>query len=273
MTAAPDLGIARALVEARRANGARVAPPSPPPQAAPRLATDAPAGSVIERQLVTPELLVIRLSKPGGFRFTPGQSVKLAIGDASHKYTIASAPGDPYLEFCIELVAGGALTPRLFALSAGDQVRIGGAAKGSLVLDEAASDHLMFATVTGIAPFISMLRHERRAPNPRRRFMLVHGASFADELVYRDELEAIVQSLPDAEYVPVISRPGEPRNRAFQGLTGRLPSVSDQLAERFGLARGHSRVYACGHPAMVEAIAAQFESPDVPVTTESFWRL
>ncbi len=234
---------------------------------------DPAAGSVLTRSEPAPGLLILRLGRPASFHFVPGQSVRLGVGDASHPYTIASAPEAPHLEFCIELVPNGRLTPRLFALRPGDSVRLGSAAKGELVLDESVPDHLMFATVTGVAPFISMLRHELSAPRPGRRFMLVHGASLVAELLYREELESIVRALPDATYVPAVSRPDDPANRGWTGERGRLPSISERWADRFGLEPGSCRVYACGNPAMVEAIAAQFETPGVPVSTESFWRV
>jgi ferredoxin/flavodoxin---NADP+ reductase len=232
-----------------------------PPSAAP--------GTVLERIPITPSLLVLRIARPPGLDFAPGQNVRVGVSGATHPYTIASAPEDPYLEFCIELVPNGRLTPRLFALRPGERASVGTRAKGSLVLDEGVSDHLMFATVTGVAPFISMLRRERRALRPGRRILLVHGASSSAELVYRNELEDLARALPGFTYVPALSQP----EAGWSGERGRLPSISAAWAERFDLVPGHCRVYACGNPAMVEAISAQFESAAVPVSTESFWRV
>lgn len=270
----PDLGIARAIVESRRPR-APAAPAAAPPRRgrAPTIATDVPAGTVLDTTKITPSLMILRVARPAGFSFVAGQNVVLGLEDASHKYTIASAPEDPYLEFCIELVPNGLLTPRLFALAPGALVRVGKSAKGSLVLDESVTDHLMFATVTGVAPFISMLRHEQHTPRAGRRFLLVHGASFVDELLYREELTALAAALPDATYLPALSRPEDPRNAGFGGELGRLPSISARIADEFGLTPGNCAVYACGHPAMVAAIAAQLEAPGVPVATESFWRV
>jgi ferredoxin-NADP reductase len=235
--------------------------------------TVAAPGTVLERIDVTRDLMILRLARPPGFAFVPGQSVRIGLRGVSHPYTIASAPGAPYLELCVELVPNGQLTPLLFQLRPGNVVRIGTAAKGELTLDESVSDHLMFATVTGVAPFVSIWRHERTAPRPGRRFLLLHGGSFVPELVYREQLEQLARALPNASYVPVISRPGDPANRGWAGERGRLPSIAGRWAERFELLPGSCRVYACGNPALVAAISAQLESPGVPVSTEAFWRM
>jgi Na+-transporting NADH:ubiquinone oxidoreductase subunit F len=113
-----------------------------------------------------------------------------------------------------------------------------------------------------------MLRHELAAPKRGRRFLLVHGARCSAELVYRSELERLARALPSFSYVPALSQP-EP---GWSGELGRLPSISDRWVDDFGLDPGNCRVYACGNPAMVEAIAAQFEAADVPVSTESYWK-
>lgn len=227
-----------------------------------------PPGTLVERRLVTAELAVLSIARPAGFTFTPGQSVRIGLGGTAHPYSIASGPDAPLLELCIELVQNGRLTPRLFALRVGDRVDVAARAKGSLLLDPDVSDHAMFATVTGVAPFVSMLRHELAAPKRGRRFLLVHGARSSRELVYRSELERMARLLPSLRYVPALSQP-EP---GWGGELGRLPSISDRLVDDFGLEPGNCRLYACGNPAMVSAIAAQFESADVPVSTESYWK-
>lgn len=250
------------MLRCRVNNGVLLRDLSPPQSAKPR---------VLERKDPRPDLMLLRVSRPAGLSFVAGQHVRLGVGGVSHSYSIASAPEDPFLEFFIELVPGGRLTPRLWQLRAGDSVDVGTRAKGDLVLDARADHHFMVATVTGIAPFVSMLRHEARQHVTGRRFYVLHGASYADELVYRDELEGLAARLAFVSYVPAVSRPGEPRNAGWTGEVGRLPSIATRHAALFELESGKPHVYACGHPAMVAAIAAQLESPGVPVTTEAYW--
>lgn len=242
-----------------------VARPEPP-------AAAGEPGVVLERRDVTADLMLLRVGKPAGLLFRAGQHIKLGVGGLLRSYSIASAPGQPYLEFCIERVAGGRLTPALWRLAVGDRVELGARAKGDLVLDEQARLHLMAATVTGVAPFMSMLRQEVGTHVSGRRFLLLHGGSYAAELVYRDELEAMAaRHASFFRYVPAVSRPGEAGNAGWTGETGRLPSIVARYAAEMGLGSEPSRAYACGNPAMVAAVEAQLASARVLVSTESYW--
>jgi ferredoxin-NADP reductase len=268
-----DLGLLGLLRDTRPAFGGSPLPrrrdtprPAPPSQGA-------PPGTVLDRVDVTADILVLRIARPPELRFVAGQHVKVGVGDASHPYSIASAPHEPWLELCVELVPEGRLTPRLFALRPGDRVRVDAVAKGSLVLAAAADHHFMCATVTGIAPFVSMLRHALAERRAGQRFYVLHGASYADEHPYAGELVEYSRQHPGVvSYVSAISRPGETRNAGWSGEVGRLPAIADRHAESFGLESGRPHVYACGHAAMVEAITARFESARVPVSTETFFK-
>jgi NAD(P)H-flavin reductase len=223
---------------------------------------------VLERREVGPDLLVLRLGRPRGFDFRPGQSIRVALGGTARPYSIASAPHEPWIELCIERVPGGRLTPRLWALAPGDRVTLGRTGAG-LRLDGRARVHLLVATVTGIAPFVSMLRHAVHAGGADR-FVVLHGASYRDELPYADELAALAAALPDrVRYVPAVSRPAEPRNAGWTGETGRL----GPLAERLAPPADGLRVYACGHPGLVDDVRARFGARGVPVSTEAYWKL
>jgi ferredoxin-NADP reductase len=65
----------------------------------------------------------------------------------------------------------------------------------------------MVATVTGIAPFVSMLRWSLHQGDRRFRFRVLQGASYQDEFAYRGELEAAAREQPRLlTYVPSVSR-------------------------------------------------------------------
>jgi ferredoxin-NADP reductase len=125
---------------------------------------------------------------PAGLQFRAGQYLKLGVpGNRSGSYSIASAPHEPHLEFCVELIAGGRLSPALFALRPGDRVTLTDRAKGGFVL-ACAPCHLMVAT-SPASPLRSMLRG-RAAPRDHGQIIVLHGASHADELPYLEELTA-----------------------------------------------------------------------------------
>jgi ferredoxin-NADP reductase len=71
----------------------------------------------------------------------------------------------------------------------------------------------MVATVTGIAPFVSMLRFTLHHGDRRFRFRVLQGASYQDEFAYRAELQAAAADHLRAECEP-------PRGRAQPRLDG-----------------------------------------------------
>ena len=79
------------------------------------------------------------------------------------------------------MVPGGVLTPKLWELKLGSRILIRRRIVGQLTLAPRAKRHLMLATVTGVAPFVSILRTEeierRRGKTSGTKFLLIHGAS------------------------------------------------------------------------------------------------
>src|SRR5690348_1331210 len=72
--------------------------------------------------------------------FKPGQYVAFGVEDHQNKvleraFSIVSCPAEEQLEFYIERVVGGALSPRLFDLGIGDAVQMRKKAKGIFALD------------------------------------------------------------------------------------------------------------------------------------------
>lgn len=226
-----------------------------------------PPGTVIETVEVTSDVRILRVGRPAGFGFEAGQHTKLgASGGKTNSYSIASAPHENHLEFCVELVPGGRVTRALFALGPGDGVSLGSGGKGNFVLDETSNVHLMVATVTGIAPLRSMLRYARHR-GIGGRMIVAHGASHADELAYREELSALAAS-GEITYEPTVSRPDSPRNDGWTGRTGRVDPLAAELAR--DLDPGSTRVYAAGNPGMVENVSRELGARGFEVSTEAF---
>ncbi|HXY04231.1 MAG TPA: FAD-binding oxidoreductase, partial [Terriglobales bacterium] len=76
---------------------------------------------VARRVDLGPALWTVRLRVDGDFKFNPGQYATLCVQEPDGKryerpYSIASAPFEGELEFFLELVPGGEMTPRLYNL-------------------------------------------------------------------------------------------------------------------------------------------------------------
>jgi NAD(P)H-flavin reductase len=224
-------------------------------------------GTVLAVEPLGPTVRILRIGKPAGFTYRAGQHVKLgAPGGKSASFSIASAPHDAHLEFCVELVPDGRVTPALFRLAPGDAVELGDRPKGSFTLDESVPRHVMVATVTGIAPLRSMLRDALHR-GVDADFVVLHGASFGHELPYFDELLALAASNARVEYRPTVSR-DTAENSGWPHERGRVDDLARRVAPDHATAG--TRVYACGNPGMVEQVSGDLGAGGFAVSTEKF---
>src|SRR5207237_988898 len=124
-----------------------------------------------------PDLAVVRLQPEIPYAFTPGQYCTIGLDGVERPYSIVSSPHEPFLELFLELVQHGELTPKLWTLRVGDAVSLRPRPKGVFTLEEKFPVHLMVATVTGIAPFVSILRHAIHRRARRVRLVVPQGAA------------------------------------------------------------------------------------------------
>src|SRR5262245_20065335 len=132
------------------------------------------SAKIIDRKEFSDNLLLLTVRPAQPLSFEPGQYVNLYVDGIKRRYSIVSAPHEEILEFCIERVPGGEMTPRLWSLQWGDEVTIRPKVKGKLTLDLRYYSHFMVATVTGIAPFVSMLRAYLHEQHQGHKFYLLH---------------------------------------------------------------------------------------------------
>ena len=112
-------------------------------------------------------------------------------------------------------------------------------ARGRFTLRANVTHHVMVATVTGVAPYVSMVRqslHDRAADTGGRaghRFFVMHGASHCDEFVYDSELRRLSEEHPHViQYVSSVSRPSAARNAEWNGPVGRINTILEECLER-----------------------------------------
>jgi ferredoxin--NADP+ reductase len=216
---------------------------------------------VIERRDISDDLWVIRVNPGGEYSFLPGQYATLGVvapeRHYERAYSIVSAPQEQFLEFFVELVPQGDVTPRLYPYQVGDEFTLRKVAKGRFTLDTLSSrtNHLLIATVTGVAPFVSFVRSFYRQSKDKKiegghKLFLLDGASRSWELGYREELNRFAAEVPWLTYVPTVSRPWE--DKSWKGETGRVDDLLRKYADSWGLTPGNTSAYLCGHPSMIE---------------------
>ncbi|MEF8815288.1 MAG: ferredoxin--NADP reductase [Salinibacter sp.] len=218
--------------------------------------------TLVDRVDFSNELAVFRLRADTPVEFTPGQYATIGLMEEDRDrpllrpYSVASAPGSTELEFFIERVDEGALTPRLWDLEPGANVWMRDKIVGRFTLDPDRTHHLMAATVTGVGPYISIIRDQLRklragaldSPTP---MLVLHGASRSWELgTYREELRALAEELRWFEYVPTVSRPWE--DPEWTGECGRVEDVLRKHLDAAAFPPSDTAAYTCGHPKMID---------------------
>ena len=234
-----------------------------------------PKAALVERKDFTEDLMVIKMRPETAMTFKPGQYCTLGLEGIERAYSIASAPHEKDLEIFVELVPypDGALTPLMWKMKEGDTMSIRPRCKGIFTLDEKYTSHLMVATVTGVAPFVSMLRSYFHRGGEGHRFYVLEGASYLDEFVYDEELEQMQADHPETvTFIPTVSRPNESKNDGWQGAAGRANEIVEEQLETLGLEPSSTLVYACGHPGMIEDVKERLAPKGFTIKEERFWK-
>ena len=231
--------------------------------------------TITRRVDINHDLWKIWIDKPDGFDFKAGQYCTIGVDGIERAYSIVSAPYEDDLELFVELVPppDGNLTPLLHDMREGQTVSIRPRAKGIFVFDPTFHNQVFVATVTGVVPYLSIIRQYLHDNASGHRFYVLMGASYVDEFGYDDELTALASEYPDMiEFVPTISRPDEESNAGWTGAVGRVNTIVEEYVEKWGLTTADTSIYACGHPGMIEDVKDRMIPQGFDVKEERFWK-
>jgi len=240
-----------------------------------------------QRVEVAPGLIIIRII-PDSWElpeFVPGQYTVLGLYGSAPRYTYSGPEPKPsppdrlikraysiassskekeYIELYVRLVTSGALTPRLFALNIGDRLWLSPKTKGMFTIDEVPHNQniILFATGTGVAPYMSMLR-SNVIIQEKRKYAVVHSAWNSWDLGYQSELLTIERLCPNFSYIPVISAP-EKEPMPWHGHAGFVQQIwkNKVIHKRWDLdiTPDNTRIFLCGHPEMIREMIALLQN-------------
>jgi len=202
---------------------------------------------VIYTNLLKEDLVIIRIRPDEGMPdYVTGQflTIGVIVPTENYKlvrraYSIASHPENrDYFEFVIRWVRNplpGRVTTMLFHASEGDEVKLGYPTGNALLINEklpnGEKDMRRIVCVgggTGLAPFIAFPNHLHDVGD-KREVVVLHGASYVDELSYRRMLtdlenESVKRGKDEwnFKYRAAISRPKEFFNRSWSGQVGTI---------------------------------------------------
>lgn len=239
-------------------------------------------------ELLKEDLVIMRLVPEGGMpRYKTGQFLTIGLPTTAEKkivrraYSIASHPENRnYFEFVIRWVRKplpGRVTTELFYSSVGDMVYLGDPTGAALQISDklpnGQKDNRRIVCVgggTGLAPFIAFALHLRDTAD-KREVVVLHGASYVDELSYKRlltdlemESEKRGRDKWNFRYRAAISRPKEFFNRSWNGHVGRVESFFkpdkktklSPLEEMVGeeITPENTMIYICGYQGTIDGV-------------------
>jgi ferredoxin--NADP+ reductase len=235
-----------------------------------------PKAWLVKKQEVAEDLFLIWLRPEVPFTFKSGQYITIGTGGIERPYSIASAPYESMIELFVEYVLpehGGKLTPLLWNQHVGEFVSMRPRAKGIFVFQPKYHNHVMVGTVTGVAPFVSMLREAIHEKVRGHRFFIMEGASHQDEFVYDTELLRRADEFPDMiTFIPTVSRPQADRNISWNGATGRVNLLVEDYLAKWSLPKDDTLIYLCGNPGMIDDVTERLTPKGWTVDSERFWK-
>ncbi len=159
----------------------------------------------LSKRLIAPGVYELRLTKPEGFAFTPGQFVLFDVPllcdptDVQVRaYSIASAPSESDLLFVVKLVPGGRASAWVeHSVDVGVPISLRGPL-GAFTLDRCTSKPYLFvATGTGIAPFRSQVRWALQELGDTRAMDLLFGVVRQEDLFWEEAWRKLGRRFPN----------------------------------------------------------------------------
>ena len=210
---------------------------------------------VASAEHVADNVIQLRLVKPEGFTWKTGEFARVGLkieGDEVFRaYSIGSAPASETVDFYIANVTGGILSPKLNQIKTGDSVLIDTEVGGMLLADRleaGGKDLWMFASGTGVSPFLAVLSDES-ITSRFERLILVHGVRTWNETGY---VSRLVKRSPKLTVVACVTR------EKGAAVNERIPdALADGSLEKLAgitIEKEHSRVMLCGNPGMVKSV-------------------
>jgi len=216
-------------------------------------------GTLVSSKMVAENVKSLIFNVPGWPGHKAGQHCDIRLTSetgyqAQRSYSIPNVPetGGETVEFGVQLLENGEVSPYLFALTPGEQVEIKGPLGGHFVWNtEIPGPLILIAGGSGIVPLMSMLRECVRETETKRQVVLLVSARTKEKIPYYAELEEYRQKYPNIKIMYTVT---EKTPADWQGLARRVDKNMLQKVTH-GLVDKMPSVYVCGPTGFVESVA------------------
>lgn len=213
--------------------------------------------TLIDSKMVATNVRSLTFTVPDITTHKSGQhyDIRLTSEDgysAERSYSAASAPEEKNLEFGIELLENGEVSPYLFKLQKGDQIEMRGPIGGHFVWDRSIPGPLvLIGGGSGMVPLMSMLRHHIYQSNQDREITFLVSAKTLEHVLYKDELKEIKAKDKNLKLVYTLTSQAPLNWNSYTRRVDRtmLKEVVRSLIDKMPM------IYICGPTPFVEAVA------------------
>ncbi|GAB2703945.1 ferredoxin-NADP reductase [Microbacterium marinum] len=225
--------------------------------------------TIVERTAVTPTVRELSFRAERPVRFAPGQYLELEVPHphpdsrgTRREFSILSSPAElPIVRIAMREGSQSSYKKALAQVEPGDALAITGIWGDFVLPRKTTTPILMVAAGIGVTPFVSQLRHLRLAEEGRD-VVFVYVASGAEELAFRDDLEAagipvIVITREEPASLPAGWRWAGGARLDADGLLALVPDIAERHA------------YVSGPPALIAALAPALDRAR-GITTDAF---
>lgn len=207
---------------------------------------------ILETESITHNVVRLKVEKPTGLAFIPGQAVDFALDkpewkDELRPFTFTSLPQDDHLEFTIKTYSERkGVTDQIGKLKAGDSVLLGDVF-GDI---QYKGDGLFIAGGAGVTPFISVFKDLNRKGKLGNNKLLFANKK-EEDIIERKFFNKILGS----NFVNILSEE-EVKGIEHGHITKEL--IANQVGG------DGAYFYLCGPPPMMDAVLKELKEMGVP---------
>lgn len=198
------------------------------------------------------DVVELRLRKPLGFTFTPGQFLDFYGPDNMPRpYSMGSSPENDAIVLYVKRIPDGITSNYIYnELNAGDIVKIGKEVNGYFNVGQTDKPFVFIGTGTGVAPFLSYLDQRKDIAMPE---LMLYGCRYIEECVLKKEHQSLdfLNMCITKDDVKIFSN-------VFQGR------VTDYLKTEWEI-RKDCVYYLCGLDSMLLEVTQLLTDNGVPV--------
>lgn len=212
---------------------------------------------VSDKQEIAHDTYLVRIANVNDepLDFQPGQFATILVAPNTRRsYSIASVPGETYIDLIADTVAGGPGSQFFEKIQVEDEVQFL-FPLGNFTYLSNSKPAYFFATGTGLVPFLSMIKFALEQEQSNREIHLFVGFRHEEGVFYESVLEELASKYDNFKYTLTVSQPSD----NWQGNKGRITEYYQDMIEE----NADIDCYICGSRNMIEDVQAKLLAKNI----------